>query len=102
MEQTKPYRVLLYYKYVEIENPEAFAAEHLQFCKETGLKGRILVAKEGINGTVSERLNKQPNIKKRCTPIPGSGTWSLKKMKQMAMRLKNARPPAQGTCYAAA
>lgn len=47
------YRVLLYYKYVHIENPEEFAAQHLKFCKELGLRGRILVAEEGINGTVS-------------------------------------------------
>jgi UPF0176 protein len=53
MSNTKPYRVLLYYKYVPIENPEEFAAEHLQFCKELDLRGRILVAQEGINGTVS-------------------------------------------------
>jgi UPF0176 protein len=39
--------------YVPIENPEEFAAQHLEFCKELGLKGRILVAEEGINGTVS-------------------------------------------------
>ncbi|AZB43083.1 rhodanese-related sulfurtransferase [Bacillus sp. FJAT-42376] len=49
----KPYRVLLYYNYVTIEDPEAFAASHLAFCKELELKGRILVANEGINGTVS-------------------------------------------------
>jgi len=49
----KPYRILLYYKYVPIENHEQFAEEHLKFCKELGLKGRILVAHEGINGTVS-------------------------------------------------
>jgi UPF0176 protein len=53
MTNTKPYRVLLYYMYVPIENPEEFAAEHLQFCKELELKGRILVAPEGINGTLS-------------------------------------------------
>ncbi|MBS4215537.1 MULTISPECIES: oxygen-dependent tRNA uridine(34) hydroxylase TrhO [Neobacillus] len=53
MTENKPYRVLLYYMYVPIENPEEFAALHLQFCKELGLKGRILVAAEGINGTVS-------------------------------------------------
>lgn len=47
------YQVLLYYQYVTIEDPEAFSAEHLAFCKELGLKGRILVATEGINGTVS-------------------------------------------------
>ncbi|MED4203230.1 rhodanese-related sulfurtransferase [Neobacillus mesonae] len=53
MTENKPYRVLLYYMYVPIENPEEFAAQHLQFCKDLGLKGRILVAGEGINGTVS-------------------------------------------------
>jgi UPF0176 protein len=47
------YRVLLYYKYVTIANPEEFTKEHLQFCNELGLKGRILIAAEGINGTVS-------------------------------------------------
>ncbi|WP_456275982.1 oxygen-dependent tRNA uridine(34) hydroxylase TrhO [Bacillus sp. AK128] len=48
-----PYRVLLYYMYVPIDHPEEFAAKHLEFCQSLGLKGRILVAKEGINGTVS-------------------------------------------------
>ncbi|MGM0181383.1 oxygen-dependent tRNA uridine(34) hydroxylase TrhO [Enterococcus sp. AZ102] len=47
------YRVLLYYNYTTIEDPEAFAAEHLAFCKSLDLKGRILVANEGINGTLS-------------------------------------------------
>ncbi|WP_068676179.1 rhodanese-related sulfurtransferase [Oceanobacillus sp. Castelsardo] len=51
--ENKDYRILLYYHYVDIEDPEVFAQEHLQFCKEIGLKGRILVATEGINGTVS-------------------------------------------------
>lgn len=49
----KDYRVLLYYQYVTIEDPETFSQEHLDFCNELGLKGRILVANEGINGTVS-------------------------------------------------
>jgi UPF0176 protein len=48
-----PYRVLLYYKYVKIDNPEKFTELHLRFCKAAGLKGRIIVASEGINGTVS-------------------------------------------------
>lgn len=39
--------------YTTIENPEEFAAEHLEFCNSLELKGRILVAKEGINGTCS-------------------------------------------------
>lgn len=49
----KDYRVLLYYKYVPIEDAETYTKEHLKFCKELGLKGRIHIADEGINGTVS-------------------------------------------------
>lgn len=49
----KDYRVLLYYHYVHIEDPEEFAARHLKFCNQLELKGRILIAEEGINGTVS-------------------------------------------------
>lgn len=46
-------RVLLYYKYVQIENATTYTQEHLDFCKSIGLKGRILISEEGINGTVS-------------------------------------------------
>lgn len=47
------YQVLLYYNFVTIDDHETFAQDHLQFCKDLGLKGRILVANNGINGTVS-------------------------------------------------
>ena len=47
------YRVLLFYKYTTIEDPESFAKELLAFGNVIGIKGRILVAKEGINGTLS-------------------------------------------------
>ena len=55
------YQVLLYYLYTTIENPEQFKDEHLAYCKEIGILGRILIANEGINGTVSgtiEQTNK--------------------------------------------
>ncbi|HEY2492202.1 MAG TPA: rhodanese-related sulfurtransferase [Paenibacillus sp.] len=48
-----PYRVLLYYKFVNIADPAQFTMEHLQYCKDLNVKGRILIAEEGINGTVS-------------------------------------------------
>lgn len=47
------YQTLLYYCYTTIENAEEFAADHLDFCKSIGLTGRIIVADEGLNGTVS-------------------------------------------------
>jgi UPF0176 protein len=47
------YQTLLYYCYSRIENAEQYAADHLEFCKSIGLVGRIIVAEEGLNGTVS-------------------------------------------------
>jgi UPF0176 protein len=47
------YQTLLYYCYSTIANAEQFAADHLSFCKSLSLVGRIIVAEEGLNGTVS-------------------------------------------------
>lgn len=47
------YQTLLYYCYSRIEDAEQFASDHLQFCKSLSLVGRIIVADEGLNGTVS-------------------------------------------------
>lgn len=49
----KQFRTLLYYCYSTIENAEQFASDHLAFCNSLGLVGRIIVADEGLNGTVS-------------------------------------------------
>src|SRR5690625_466029 len=59
------HQVLLYYHYVGIEEPDSLAKEHLQFCNDLQLKGRILIAHEGINGTVSgtiEQTNKYMKV----------------------------------------
>lgn len=52
MEQTPNYSILLYYKYVPIKDPDAFRLEQLQLMTNLGIKGRILIAREGINGTL--------------------------------------------------
>lgn len=53
MKKSMPFRVLLYYKYVKIDDYENYALLHLKFCTALGVKGRILIASEGINGTLS-------------------------------------------------
>ena len=45
--------VLLYYHFTSIEDPKALAAEQRYLCQKLALKGRILVATEGINGTLA-------------------------------------------------
>jgi UPF0176 protein len=53
MNYTKPYLVLLYYKFVPLEHFASFAGLHHHFCWKLGVKGRILISPEGINGTIS-------------------------------------------------
>ncbi len=48
-----PYQVLLYYFYCDIQDPEHYRDEHRALCESLELLGRIIVGKEGINGTVS-------------------------------------------------
>ena len=47
------YLILLYYCYTPIEEPEAFREQHHLYSLALNLRGRIIVASEGINGTVS-------------------------------------------------
>jgi UPF0176 protein len=49
----KKYSVLLYYIYVPIDNVVEYRDIHHQFCIDNQLLGRIIVAPEGLNGTVS-------------------------------------------------
>lgn len=46
------YQILLYYSYTEIADPTALAERQRLLCQRLGLTGRIIFAKEGINGTL--------------------------------------------------
>jgi len=46
------FQVLLYYKYVDIDDPEKLKEDQMYLCESLNLKARIIVSKEGINGTL--------------------------------------------------
>ncbi len=46
------YQVLLFYKYVRLKNTEKARDEQRLACEVLNIKGRIIVAPEGINGTL--------------------------------------------------
>lgn len=50
---TPDFPVILFYKYVPIDDPAAFTQAQRQLCLALGLKGRVLIASEGINGTLA-------------------------------------------------
>ena len=47
------YWVLLYYLFTPINEPASFRKYHHLYCLSLNLRGRIIIAAEGINGTVS-------------------------------------------------
>lgn len=49
-------QILLYYKYTTIADPERFATEQRMLCEDLHLNGRLIIAKEGLNGTVEGTL----------------------------------------------
>lgn len=57
------YKVISFYNYTEIENPENLRHTLRSRCKQLNLLGRILIAKEGINGAVSGRIGRIEEFK---------------------------------------
>jgi UPF0176 protein len=51
------YQVIAYYHYTSIPNAEELVSQHLAFCKSIGIRGRIYIAQEGINGAISGTID---------------------------------------------
>ena len=47
------WQVLLYYYYTPIVDTQKFKVKHKEFCISRNLTGRIIIASEGLNGTIS-------------------------------------------------
>jgi len=46
------FNVLLYYHFTNIQDPKSFVQIHRSYCSDLGIKGRIYISDEGINGTI--------------------------------------------------
>ena len=66
------HQIALYYKYTQIEDPEALKIAQKALLTRLGAKGRIIVAKEGINGTFEakpEAVAEYIEYMKNLTPV---------------------------------
>ncbi len=66
----KEFVVILFYKFVDIENPQVFCDEQKQICRSLGLLGRLLIAHEGINGTFEGTRDQIDAYKKALWAMP--------------------------------
>ena len=49
-------KILLYYKFIPVPDPDAVKLWQKSLCEKLNLKGRILIAEHGINGTIGGEL----------------------------------------------
>lgn len=49
-------KILLYYKFTPLEDPEALKLWQKTLCDSLNLRGRILISKQGLNGTVGGEM----------------------------------------------
>ena len=74
-------KVVSFYRFLDLADPEAFRAELQALCEEEGLLGTVLVAREGFNGTLAGPDNSVRDvlawIEQRLSPNAGiDGRWT--------------------------
>ena len=91
----KNIHIILFYKFTPIEDPEEFSKQHLKCCNEMGLLGKVLVAREGINGSLSGSKDQIESYKDYLKSLHQFSDVSFKKelstfhpFKKMVVRVK--------------
>ncbi|WP_310619139.1 oxygen-dependent tRNA uridine(34) hydroxylase TrhO [Flexibacterium corallicola] len=89
------YLVAALYKFVELKDFENMKAPLHAFCEELGIRGSILLAKEGINGTVSgeeeavKKLLAHLQSDPRLSDLSHKESWAKRiPFRRMRVRLK--------------
>ncbi len=87
--------IILFYKFIEIEDPDGFAAAQREFCRKEGLLGKLLVAREGINGSFSGSREEIEKYKSFLTSMNGFSdvafkeeTASFRPFRKLIVRVK--------------
>ncbi|MER0237293.1 rhodanese-related sulfurtransferase [Fulvimarina sp. MAC8] len=107
--------VVAFYRFVHLGDLEALRATLLEFCRGEGLRGTILIASEGINGTVAgpangiqallARLEAICGISKGEVKHSGADAWPFMRMKVrirpeiITMRAPEADPSVKAGTY---
>jgi len=88
--------ITLFYKFTDIDNPAELSSTLREFCGSQGLLGKILVAQEGINGSLSGSEEQIEAFKKYLTGIPSFSdiafkdeTGTFHPFKKLIIRIKN-------------
>lgn len=64
-------KIILYYGFAPIADPQAVRLWQTTLCDSIGLKGRILISKHGINGTLGGEMDDLKEYVKQTKQYPG-------------------------------
>ena len=64
-------KILLYYKFTPLSDPEAVKLWQKTLCDSLSLRGRILVSRHGLNGTVGGELDDLKKYVRETKKLPG-------------------------------
>ena len=85
-------RVAALYRFCRIDAPEALRKPLAAFCCGRGIKGTLLIAREGINGTVAGSPAAIDELIARLEAIPGMAGLEVK----FSSGVRDALPPHEG------
>ncbi|WP_434969820.1 rhodanese-related sulfurtransferase [Microbacterium sp. bgisy207] len=71
-------KILLYYRFTPITDPTAVRLWQRDLCEMLGLRGRILISKDGINATVGGELGAMKTYWRKTREYPGFGDIDFK------------------------
>lgn len=75
------YKVILFYKFIDLDSPETVREEQRAICERLNLRGRILVGVEGINGTLEGTVD---NIAKYREALANDSRFANMPIKESA------------------
>ena len=64
-------KIILYYGFAPVADPEALRLWQTTLCESLGLKGRILISRHGINGTLGGDMSALKKYVKQTKQYPG-------------------------------
>ncbi|UOQ59645.1 rhodanese-related sulfurtransferase [Leucobacter rhizosphaerae] len=71
-------KILLYYAFAPIPDPEAVRLWQTELCRSLGLRGRIIISRHGINGTVGGELDACKQYLRRTRAHPAFADLDVK------------------------
>ena len=71
-------KIILYYGFAPVADPETMKLWQKTLCESLGLKGRILISKHGINGTLGGDMSALKKYVRETKQFPGFGKIDFK------------------------